>query len=629
MAPRQEIRSPFRGPASPTLYTGTVTATPHAATNGTLSIHALTEERLRAARAALEQLERRAGRFASLRLAAFLALVAAGGVALWDNSTRGMGAVALMLAVLVAVIVRHEILLRHVVEARRRVEYWAGGADRLDNRWAGRGVSGEEYIEERHLYAGDLDLFGGGSVFELICSARTALGERRLADWLLNFATPETARERQQAARELIPRHGLREDLALLGPDVRAFVRAEPLARWGAAPAIRFSALESLLAKLLPALTLAAFTAWAIWPLPKSVVALAALAQILFAARLRRRVLRVLAPVDFAARDLGILALVLRRFEAERFESPLLVRLGERLRADGVSASGRIRELSRLGELLDSRLNQAFAVIAPVLLWSTNCAIAIERWRLANGPRLGEWLDAVADLEALASISRYASEHPEDCWPEFDEGGCLYAAAGLAHPLIGPARAVRNDVRLDEREPLWIVSGSNMSGKSTLLRAVGLSVVFAYAGAPVRARELRLTPFRLGASIRVSDNLREGESRFYAEIRRIRDVLDLARSNPPMLFLLDEIFSGTNSHDRRLGAQAIFRSLVGRGAAGLITTHDLALTEVESALRPRVRNVHFEDEIVDGKMRFDYRIRPGVVSRSNALELMRSIGIDL
>ena len=168
-----------------------------------------------------------------------------------------------------------------------------------------------------------------------------------------------------------------------------------------------------------------------------------------------------------------------------------------------------------------------------------------------------------------------------------------------------------------------------MSGKSTLLRAVGLSVVLAHAGAPVRAYSLELAPFRVGASIRVSDNLREGESRFYAEIRRIRDVLELARAHPPVLFLLDEIFSGTNSHDRRLGAQAILRSLVERGATGLVTTHDLALTRIEETLGSRARNVQFEDEIVDGKMRFDYRMREGVVARSNALELMRSIGIDL
>jgi DNA mismatch repair ATPase MutS len=363
--------------------------------------------------------------------------------------------------------------------------------------------------------------------------------------------------------------------------------------------------------------------------LPLSATTLAALVQILFAARLRNRVRTVLAPVDFAARDLQVLSLVLRRFEQQPFTCPLLSGLREKLRAGGAPPSQRIRGLSRLSELLDSRLNQAFGVIAPILLWSTNCAMAIEAWRLENGPHLAAWFDAVADLEALGSLSRYAFEHPNDCWPEFAEPGRTYEANGLAHPLIHPDAAVRNDVRLDESVSLWIVSGSNMSGKSTLLRSVGLSIVLAHAGAPVRAHSLRLAPFRLGASIRVSDNLQEGESRFYAEIRRIRDILELARTQPPVLFLLDEIFSGTNSHDRRIGAQAIFRSLVEHGATGLVTTHDLALTRIEESLNGRARNVHFEDEIIDGRMRFDYRMRDGVVARSNALELMRSIGIQL
>jgi hypothetical protein len=593
-----------------------------------VSPHALCEEKLHASREILAGRESRARMLANVRLTVFLVLLAAAGLALWDNTAYGLSGVAVALAALVAVIVRHEMVLRQVVEARRRVQYWADGRDRLNQKWAGRGISGDAFLDEHHLYASDLDLFGKGSVFELLCSARTALGERRLAEWLLSPSTPAIALARQEAVRELIPNHTLREDLAMLGPDVRAFVHPDALIRWGTRPATPFAGWERFSAKLLPGVTLAAMLGWAVSVAPLSAPAFALLVQVLFAARVRVRVRAVLGPVDFAARDLEVLSLVLRRFEEQPFASALLAGLREKLRAGGAPPSQRIRRLSRLSELLDSRLNQAFGVIAPVLLWSTNCAMAIERWRAENGPHLGEWLDALAELEALGSLSRYAFEHPEDCWPEFDASGRIYDAKGLAHPLL-TAEAVRNDVRLDETVPLWIVSGSNMSGKSTLLRSVGLSVVLAHAGAPVRAHQLRLAPFRLGASIRVSDNLQEGESRFYAEIRRIRDVLELARTKPPVLFLLDEIFSGTNSHDRRIGAQAIFRSLVERGATGLVTTHDLALTRMEEALGGRARNVHFEDEIVDGRMRFDYRMRDGVVARSNALELMRSIGIEL
>lgn len=590
---------------------------------------AMCDMRLASSRAVLARVEAQAKRISDLRLIGFLIVVAAGIFALWTNLPEALAGVALSLAALVAIIVWHEIVIRRGVEARRRVQYWSDCVDRMNHRWAGRGISGDAFLDEHHLYAADLDLFGKGSLFELVCSARTALGESCLAEWFLSPATPAQALERQQAVRELVPHHDLREDLAMLGPDVRAYVHANALVHWGTGVRTPFAQWERSVAKILPVFTLGAGAVTFFFGAPLSVAMLAVLLQVSFAVWLRTRVQMALAHVDFAARDLSILSLVLRRFESESFRAPLLKGLRKKLEAGGAAPSARIARLSRISELLDSRLNQAFGVLAPALLWSTNCAMAIEAWRTENGSHLAEWLNAVGELEALASLSRYAFEHPGDCWPDFDEEGKRYAASALAHPLIDASVAVPNDVSLDEQQCLLIVSGSNMSGKSTLLRAVGLSVVMALAGAPVRARSLRLAPFRLGTSIRVSDNLQEGESRFYAEIRRVRDVLELARTQPPALFLLDEIFSGTNSHDRRIGAQAILRSLVERGATGLVTTHDLALTRVEESLAGRARNVHFEDTIVDGRVLFDYRMREGVVTRSNALELMRSIGIEL
>jgi hypothetical protein len=586
-------------------------------------------KRLEEARASTAALEARARRFSNLRLAAFLVLLAVTGFALWSDYAGSIAGLGVALAILVGTIVGHERVLRRVVEARRVEQFCRDCVDRVENRWKGKGISGGRFRDSHHAYSEDLDLFGSGSLFELLCSARTAAGEAQLARWLMEPAEPGEAMERQQAVRELIPDVGLREDLALLGPDVQAEVHPEALVRWGTGEPHPFSAGERAAARILPALTILAAVATFGFGLPYSVFGLAALLQILFALRLRQRVDAALQHVDFATRDLAILALVLRRFEAGMFEATLLRRLRAQLESGGPPPSARIAKLSRLGELLDSRLNQAFAVIAPVLLWSTNCAIAIERWRTENGSQLASWLQAVGELEALCSLARYAFEHPTDVWPQFHEGPPLLDAREIAHPLLSEAVAIRNSVVLSAERPLLIVSGSNMSGKSTLLRAIGTNVVLAQAGAPVRAGRFVLSPFRVGASIRVEDNLKEGESRFYAEIRQIRDILEMARKNPPVLFLLDEIFSGTNSHDRRIGAQAILRSLVERGALGLVTTHDLALTRMEEELGDRARNVHFEDQIVDGRMQFDYRMREGVVTRSNALELMRSIGIEL
>jgi DNA mismatch repair ATPase MutS len=196
--------------------------------------------------------------------------------------------------------------------------------------------------------------------------------------------------------------------------------------------------------------------------------------------------------------------------------------------------------------------------------------------------------------------------------------------------LIPETRNVRTDLKLsDEERRVLIVSGSNMSGKSTLLRTVGINTVLALAGAPIRARRLRLTPLQVGASIRIQDSLQAGASRFYAEITRLRQIVELTEGELPVLFLLDEILHGTNSHDRRIGAEGVVRGLIERGAIGLITTHDLALARIAEELAPRAANVHFEDHLEEGKMTFDYRLRPGVVERSNALELMRSVGLEV
>jgi DNA mismatch repair ATPase MutS len=204
-----------------------------------------------------------------------------------------------------------------------------------------------------------------------------------------------------------------------------------------------------------------------------------------------------------------------------------------------------------------------------------------------------------------------------------------YDGVGLGHPLIPAARLVRNDVRLDSTTRLLVISGSNMSGKSTMLRTVGINTVMALAGAPVRAKTLRLTSVQLGGTLRIQDSLQEGRSRFYAEISRVRALTDLADGPRPLLFLLDELFHGTNSHDRVVGAAGVLRALIDKGAAGLITTHDLAVTKVAEALAPRAVNVHFDDRFEGGEITFDYRMKPGPVTHSNAVALMRAVGLNV
>jgi DNA mismatch repair ATPase MutS len=239
------------------------------------------------------------------------------------------------------------------------------------------------------------------------------------------------------------------------------------------------------------------------------------------------------------------------------------------------------------------------------------------------------WLEAVGPLEALAALGGYTYEHPEDVFPEFSEDAPFFEAEALAHPLIARDRAVVNDLRLDRDLQLIILSGPNMAGKSTFLRGIGVNAVLAQSGAPVRAAKLKMSPLAVTASICVLDSLEGGISRFYAEIHRLKQIMDLTRGSVPVLFLLDELLSGTNSHDRLIGTRSIVTKLVERGAVGLVSTHDLALTAIPQEIGTRAINCHFEDHLAEGQLRFDYKLYPGIVQTSNALPLMRSIGLEV
>jgi MutS domain V len=526
----------------------------------------------------------------------------------------------------------------------RAIAFYDRALERLEGRWAGTGEDGARFLDARHLYADDLDLFGSGSLFQLLSNARTRMGEETLAGWLLAPATPAVVAARQQAVGELAPRIGLREDLAVLGEDARVGVHPEALAAWGErAPLLEpswFRGAAVVLSVFGAAAVVAGFVylsaAIRLIDLPeKTMFGMRAYFLFVFLAlglvvwRFKKRTDRILEEVEESAHDLGLLAGVLRRLEAESFSSAHLAALRAALDVEGRPASRRIATLNRLMELVDSRHNRIVQALGPLLLWDLHLSYALEDWRRVSGPAMRPWLNAVGEIEALSSLAEYAYEHPQDVFPEFAAESPYFEGEALCHPLLGAGAAVPNDVRLGGDLRVLVVSGSNMSGKSTLLRTVGVNAVLAQAGAPVRARRLRLSPLAVGSSIRVQDSLQAGASRFYAEITRLRQIMEKTGAAPPVLFLIDEFLHGTNSHDRRIGAEAIVRGLVERGAVGLVTTHDLALAHIAESLAPRGANVHFEDHLEDGRMSFDYKMRPGVVAKSNAIELMRSVGLEV
>lgn len=464
-------------------------------------------------------------------------------------------------------------------------------------------------------------------MYERLCVARTHAGQDLLASWLLQGSPPDALRERQASAAELGPRLELREDMAVLGAEARHAVDSRTLAEWAAAQPVEVPSALPLAALACSAAAVVSILGIELWGLLPFYAATSALASCGWRARAFTR--SVLGGIGRPVHDLQALAEIFDRLAGERFESTHLSQLHDALTAEGVSPARPIARLKSRLEILESKGNVLFAILAFYLVLDLHLAVEVETWRRRFGSAVSRWLGALGELEALASLGTYAFENPADPYPELVDGGPRLEANGIAHPLLPVARGVRNDVSLDDGHQLLVVTGSNMSGKSTLLRTVGVNAVLALAGAPVRAVSLRLSPLAVAASIRVQDSLQDGESRFYAEIKRIRQVLDIARGPVPALFLLDEIFDGTNSAERRIGAEAVVRSLLALHAVGLVTSHDLALAEIAVSLAPRATNVHFEDHLEGDVIAFDYRLKAGPVQKGNALGLMRAVGLEV
>jgi hypothetical protein len=583
------------------------------------------QRRLAAWRARIAALDRVNLALSNLRLA----IAVPGVVLLWmaivRRSLSPLWPIGAALAFAVVAVI-HAIRLQRFHRAEAAERLYRRGLDRLEDRWAGTGRDSSRFLDN-HPYASGLDLFGPASLFELLNTTRTEIGELTLAGWLREPAPLDDVRARQAAVAELQPMLDFREDVGVLAAE-SPYGRTSVLAAWAASSPVRFKPAVRMLLTTCSLVSIGLVALFARGTIALEWLAAWVCLQTGIAAIWRRAFHHVIHGIDTPDHDLGLLSDLLARIESERVASPRLTALQKALLTDGVLPSARIAELRRMVSWLDSTHNLLFAPIAFLIQLPPLLAIAVDRWHEAYGAAVVGWLQVVGEFEALNAIATYAYERPNDPFPVLSVDGPAYEAEELGHPLLSHG-GVRNDVFLGGGGPrVIIVSGSNMSGKSTLLRSVGVSVVLALAGAPVTATRLRLSALLLGATLHVDDSLQAGHSRFFAEILRIRAIAQTARGTTPVLFLLDEILHGTNSHDRRIGAEGIVRALTALGAVGLITTHDLALTELQATLDGAV-NRHFEDRLVDGKMVFDYRMRPGVVEHSNALALMRTIGLDV
>ncbi|MBS2012459.1 MAG: DNA mismatch repair protein MutS [Deltaproteobacteria bacterium] len=598
----------------------------------------------------------RAGVIATARLVMFVGALGLLAAVTWAHLPPGswLGVVGLVIAFAVLVVVHSRV---HAKKDRldAAARFHERALARMGGKWRDVGAKGERFAVETHPYAGDLDVFGKASLFQLLDQTSTRFGEEVLARWLSGddgFGSVDdeeyiaSVKARQAAVKDLAPRTKVREELAVVGslldeekPDPRPFVmwagqsggsKGQPLPSWLYGVAV-----------VMPIVTIGTAVATA-GALPRASFLAPFVASMLILASLAPRLKPVLDAASSKESALSRYAGMLAILENEKFESEALISLQKRLRESGASATVEMERLSRIVGFLDARENGAFRfIIGPMLMWDLWCALALDRWRARAGRTAFGWFRALAELEALASIAGFAFERPDHVFPDLVAGG-VFEAESLGHPLIGAEKRVSNDVTLEGRGHALVVTGSNMSGKSTLLRAIGVNAVLARAGAPVCAKKLVIGRLVVATSMRVSDSLDEGTSRFYAELKKLKLVLDLSRSaNEPekagdakrvrgtVLFLLDEILHGTNTRERLIGARAILRELLAQSAMGAVSTHDLGLGDLETEMPGRVRNVHFEEQVANDVMTFDYKLRQGIVQSSNALRLMKLVGLDV
>ena len=587
-----------------------------------------------------DEQRRRSAVLARLRLASFLPGIAA--LVWWlgfGGGTMAFVATVVLLFAFGVLVVMHARVEERVerFEALRIVNL--RGAARVERDWdlLPAAPSPDEALVAGHPYAADLDVFGRASLFQWIGPGATEYGHRTLATWLLAPAAAPEIVVRQAALTELSPLDDWREQLASFGvlASARRHDSIAAFRRWAEDPGPALRGLPLIKAAVYIIVA-------AIWifgglhfsgVMPNSLWGIPLLAGIALSFVTAASVSRVFDEAGAGERTLAQYAGIFEHIDSRRFTSPALATLQQEMSAAGRRAPAAMRSLNRILAFADLRRGAALLhfPIQAVTLWDFHCLFALESWRRAVGARVETWLRATAELDALSCLAAIRRDNPDWCNPELTTGERVYRAAGLGHPLLAANRRVSNDVEIGPPGTVLLVTGSNMSGKSTMLRAIGANAVLAQCGAPGCAAALRLPPCDLQTSIRIQDSLEHGVSYFMAALARLKGVVDAAQREPGervLLYLLDEILQGTNSAERGIAVQAVARHLLAAGAIGAMTTHDLNLAS-EEPLQSAAHLVHFTEIVENGTMRFDYRLREGLATSRNALRLMELIGIHI
>ena len=597
------------------------------------------EDRAAQHRAKHDRLAKHSLRISNARGLSFVVFAAGAGFAIFGSG----GALAIALGALglcafIGLVIYHSKVIQQEEMEQRWLQVNLDAAARVKpDAWHDLLHRGESFRDQNHPYADDLDLLGRGSLFQRLCTAQTQMGQTRLFELLSGPCPTQELGQRQAAVRVLAAQLEFRQHLEILAMATRpAPHKADPMA----SPAN----LEPFLQWAQAARDRSVLTRWLLlaWALPGMTTITAILVFLGTLPSWSIAVLLALHLVSIVKTRAQIRVLIGALTKAEGMverAGPLFELLESNTELDWLKRrfvnstelpSVAMNQLSRIGGWFDLRHNGLIYPFVNLLaLWDIHCWLAFERWQQHYGHKVREWFATFGDVEALSSLAGFAHDEPDCCYAEMVTENAGFDAVGLGHPLIHVEQRVVNDVAGLLPGYGLLVTGSNMSGKSTYLRAVGLAAVMGLAGGPVCAERLRLRPLQIVTSMRISDSIAGGVSHFYAELLKLKRVLAATQEAEPVLFLLDEILHGTNSRERQIGAQYILAELLRAGALGAVSTHDSGLCTLGGELGQRLTLVHFRESVAQNQMTFDYRLYPGPVTEGNALRLMQRVGIPV
>jgi DNA mismatch repair ATPase MutS len=489
---------------------------------------------------------------------------------------------------------------------------------------------GNEFIDQSHDYTHDLDIFGEGSLFQFINRTSTIFGKLRLAEYFSDaFGQSDKVIQRQQSVKELSEMVELRQKLQLIFHDekITEADKTEMNTWLDSESPVKNLKIVRILAYGLPPITLTclALSIAGIIAFPSFLIVLQLMIVFLYA----RQTIQVQNIITSKSKILNKFSQSLLLIENTNFKSGYLTDIQKRLVAEeGKIPSKAIRQLSVLLNYMDSNLNILVSIILNGLfMFNLHLLLKVEKWKKQNQENVLNWFEAIATFDAMSSLANFAYNNNQFIYPDliFDNFG--FTAENLGHPLIDTEQRVVNNVEINGWNQFAIITGANMSGKSTFLRTIGANYILAMAGTPVCASKLSFYPIQIHSSIRTSDSLVKHESYFYAELKRLKQIIDELESGKKKLILLDEILKGTNSKDKQAGSIALIEQLLHYKSVGLFATHDLMLGELASRFPGQVNNLCFEIQIENDKMVIDYKLHPGVCKNLNATYLMKNMGI--